>query len=139
MQVQQIDNQHYLIPKEVLNKSHKHRKKDNWVKLWFYKNRKITEVKKEHVKIDKQITSKLEYQKNVFYKMTQISYEDDCFDYYFKLKDDFRKKNIVKKNSRFKNQIPNTNKKALSLHNDYCYKKPYRVCPETGKFIVSFD
>jgi len=139
MSIITINEDNYLLPKDVI-KNHKHRNKNNWVKMWFFKDRKRTEIEKNYIHVDKEITSKLEYQKNVFYKMSQLSFEDEHFDYFFKLKDECTKKNIIKKNSRFKKVLPTKKKKALCMHNEYnYYKKSYTIDPADGRFIVTFQ
>ena len=101
--------------------------------MWFYKTRRKTQVLPNEVQDDFIITSKLEYQKNTFYKLTQLSLEDDSFDYYYRLKDEVPS-NIVKKNSRYKKL-----KKRPKAHwRDY-KQKPHEIDEETGKFIVRFQ
>ena len=131
----QINGKKYIVPSDINERKHKHRDKKNWVSLWFYRERKKTSVKKKNIKPDFVITSKLEYQKDVFYKMTQLSLADDSFDYYYKLKENSTK-NIVKKNSRYKNP---KNKKKRPSWKDYKSNKPYKICEETGKFILTFE
>tara|TARA_R110002012_G_scaffold317421_1_gene533728 strand:+ start:1240 stop:1644 length:405 start_codon:yes stop_codon:yes gene_type:complete len=126
-----IDGKSYILPQEVIDKNHIHRKKKNWVSMFFYKNRKKTRVWKKDCKDDLIITSKLEYQKGIFYKMSQLSAEDDCFDYFYKLKDNVPK-NIVKKNQRYK-----MHKKYNK--NDWKNVPPTYNQDEDGKFIVRFD
>lgn len=128
-----IEGKKYILPKEVKEREHTHRKKKGWISMWFYKNRKKTRVYKKDVKDDLIITSKLEYQKGIFYKMSQLSAEDDCFDYYYKLKDDVPK-NIVRKNARYKNPFAKNrnNWKNVKFENNY-------EQAEDGKFIVRFN
>lgn len=135
--IKEINGENYKIPASLKCNPHKHRDKNNWVALWFYKNRKKTEVLPDQVKVDKVITSKLEYQKDIFYKMSQMSEEDEYFDYYFRLKDKIRDKNLVKKNNRYKKGHP-ANK--FGKKNKW---KEYKGLPherdENGKFIVRFQ
>tara|TARA_R110002020_G_scaffold91024_6_gene221334 strand:+ start:10261 stop:10662 length:402 start_codon:yes stop_codon:yes gene_type:complete len=129
-QIIEIDGKTYILPEEVIEKNHKHRNKKKWVSMWFYKNRKKTRVFKKDVKDDLIITSKLEYQKGIFYKMSQLSAEDDCFDYFYKLKEQIPK-NIVKKNQRYK----------ISHHKKNAWKNntPEYEMDKDGKFVVSFN
>tara|TARA_R110000765_G_scaffold247408_4_gene349345 strand:+ start:380 stop:793 length:414 start_codon:yes stop_codon:yes gene_type:complete len=129
-QVIEIDGKTYLLPMEVLDKNHIHRKKKKWVSMWFYKNRKKTRVYKTETKDDLIITSKLEYQKGIFYKMSQLSAEDNCFDYFYKLKEGVPK-NIVKKNQRYK----------VKKYNNKAWRNIPHKAPEIkdGKFIVYFN
>jgi hypothetical protein len=126
----EIDGKSYLLPEDVITKTHKHRKKDKWVSMWFYKDHKKNRVFNKEIKDDFIITSKLEYQKGIFYKMSQLSAEDNCFDYFYKLKPDVSK-NIVKKNQRYK--LSKYKKNAWKDH-EPAYEKA-----EDGSFIVSFE
>ena len=99
-----INEEVYIIPEGLNLNPHKHRDAKNWVALWFYKGRHKSMVLADQLESDKIITSKLEYQKNIFYKMSSMSNEDEYFDYFFKLKDG-SPNNLVKKNNRYKKQI----------------------------------
>lgn len=127
-----INDETYILPNNILTKKHKHRESEKWVSMWFYKDRQKTKVKKTEVKEDLIITSKLEYQKGIFYKLSQLSAEDDCFDYYYKLKEDIPT-NVVKKNRRYK--------KGLNKNPKQTWKNqpPLYVRDKDGMFIVSFD
>ena len=128
MSVIQIDNVNYYVPSSVTDKEHEHRDKEDWVRLWFYKDRKKIEIGKDRLSCDRSITSKLEYKKGVFYKMTQLSGDDDTFDYYFILKDRVTKKDIVKKNSRYKKSIK-----------DEWEKQGRDVSTKSGKITLKFN
>lgn len=130
--VKTINKEKYLIPRDLNINPHKHRKKKNWVSLWFYKQRRKTSVLPNQISTDRVITSKLEYQKDIFYKMSSMSREDSYFDYYFKLKDN-TPKDLVKKNNRYKKSNPH--KKIIKV-NEY-QSKPYKR-DASGKFIVTF-
>jgi len=132
MQVQEINGEDYLIPAGLNVSPHKHRDKENWVSLWFYKGRQKQKVHPSEIQADKIITSKLEYQNNIFYKMSSMSKEDSYFDYYFKLKEN-SPKDLVKKNNRYKKLNP----KRKYKFNEY-KAKPYKKDPN-GKFIVTFN
>jgi len=133
-----IDGKSYQVPNEIIKNSHKHHQPKKWVAMWFYvKNKKSLVFPNEIV--DDIITSKSEYQKDIFYKMSFVSASDNAFDYYFKLKDNVPK-NIVKKNSKFgtgKNPKKRTGKK----HNKNNQKKKdimnkYPI--KNGKFVLNF-
>jgi hypothetical protein len=138
------EGKNVYIPNELFNQSHIHRKKEQWVRLWFYKNRKKYEVKPNEIQMDYDITSKLEYQKGTFYKISQLSHDDNYFDYYYKLKTGLPK-DIFKKNNRYKTPIsssrinPRTkSKKPVS----YCEKMSETVnCKinTDGSFVVMFE
>ena len=67
---------------------HKHRDLSQWSKIYFYKDRQKTIVPPDTIKVDHEITSSLEYQHNIFYKLSHLSDNDATFDYYYKLKSD---------------------------------------------------
>lgn len=128
-----ICGKEYYIPCEINTEKHKHREKDKWTTLYFYKDRKKTSVKKNQIKNDLVITSALEYQKDIFYKMSQLSAEDDCFDYFFRLKENIPSE-IIKKNSRYKiNKRPSNAWKHIK-RDPNSYEKS-----DDGKFIVRFN
>jgi len=124
-----INKVKYLIPNDVKISNRKHRNTKGWCNMFFYKNRKKEPVPKYCVKDDLVITSKLEYQKNIFYKMSALSKADDTFDFYYRLKDD-APKNIVKRNLRKKKKF----KSVLRPFDPANYK-----WSADGKIICSFD
>jgi hypothetical protein len=135
--IKEINGENYEIPDNIKCKPHKHREEHKWISLWFYRQRRKTLVLPDQVKCDKIITSKLEYQKDTFYMMSQMSEEDQYFNYYFRLKDKVKDKNLVKKNGRFKKINPkNKAKKIKHLWKDY-KAKPHEI-DEDGKYIVRF-
>ena len=129
-----INGNTYLIPNEILEikKKQRHRKKNKWCNLYFFKNRKKIAVDEHNVKDDLVITSALQYQRNTFYKMSSISKEDDTFDYYYKLKMG-TPKNIIKRKSR--NGIKNRGNNWRKINNGFIDKKRKT---KDGKFIVTF-
>jgi len=131
-----IDGVKYYIPNRIMEKQHKHRINNEWVTLWFYKNRRQFTTIKKDVKIDKEITSKLEYKRDTFYKMTTLSEEDPHFDYFFKLKEEIKTGNVVKRNGRF---TRTGQRKGISLNrkHEYGYGKKYEYA-ENGKVILKF-
>ena len=52
---------------------HKHRDLSQWSKIYFYKDRQKTIVPPDTIKVDHEITSSLEYQHNIFYKLSHLS------------------------------------------------------------------
>jgi len=133
-----INGENYIVPAKINKKQHIHRRPDNWVSLWFYKNRKKTRVLEPlDVVSDKVITSKLQYQKDIFYKMSQMSEEDEFFDYYFKLKHKIQKKNIVKKNNRYKKGNPRTKYNKNSYQWREYKRKPF-IRDASGRVILEF-
>tara|TARA_R110000744_G_scaffold334007_1_gene439408 strand:- start:329 stop:745 length:417 start_codon:yes stop_codon:yes gene_type:complete len=132
-----INGKEYIIPNEIFDKKikQKHRKKNKWCNLYFFKNRKKNVITdKNQVKDDLVITSALQYQRDTFYKMSSISQEDDTFDYYYKLKYN-TSTDIVKHKSRCKKSLKKTKHKWQD------YKKPlseYEMSAD-GRFVVRFD
>jgi len=128
-----INGKEFLIPDKILQikKKQKHRVKQQWCNLYFFKKRMKKKVDPINVKEDLVITSALQYQRNTFYKMSAISREDDTFDYYYKLKED-APIDIVKKKNRPAKKV-NSNWRN--------YKKPLNEYERSndGKFVVRFD
>ena len=131
-----INDVKYYIPNKIFEKAHKHRKPVEWVTLWFYKNRKRTFIENKNITTDKEITSKLEYNINTFYKMTTLSAEDDYFDYFYRLKPTVDKGNILKKNNRYKRR-GNSKLKKHFKGVEYGSDKPHKWTDD-GKIIVEF-
>ena len=107
-----LGKKEYIISKKLLKKKRKHRNPKNWVTLWFYKDRLRTKISGK-IACDSMITSKLEYQKNTFYKMSAMSLEDPTFDYFFCLKPDIKEKNIIKRNGRHRGRCIDPNKRIV--------------------------
>jgi len=124
-----INKVKYLIPNEIKQSKRKHRQNKGWINLYFFKKRQKKKVEKKWVQDDLIITSKLEYQKGIFYKMSSLSKSDDTFDFYYKLKDT-APKNIVKKNLR-------NRKKCLKEKQSQIDRKDYEWTND-GKVVVRF-
>jgi hypothetical protein len=100
MEIINIDNNKYNLLKKPNKRVHR---TDDWIRLYFYRNRKKTKV--ECVKdYDREITSSLDFNKNTLYRITAMSNQDEHFDYFFKVKDNAPKV-IVKKNKRGRKRI----------------------------------
>ena len=135
----QIKNEKYHVPddlKTAVKSSHRNPK--TWCKFYWYRDRTKQEVNEYSIKHDKVITSRLDYCRNTFYKISAMSQQDEYFDYFFKLKDNIDK-TIVKKNERFSNprNLLNINKKPKSWK-DIDYKSNHK-CTADGKIIVTFN
>ena len=128
-----LDGKKYILPHEIVKTTHKHHEPEKWVCMWFYKeNHNKTAVFPDEIKSDI-ITSKSEYQRGIFYKMSFVSANDDCFDYFFKLKEGVPK-NIVKKNSKYKKS---RDKQKKPKHTIQSIKEKYPIV--NGKFVVKFE
>jgi|TARA_R110000765_G_scaffold18336_4_gene49247 hypothetical protein len=109
---------------------HKNTDPDEWIRFYYYKNKKKTLV--EDLDYDFEVSSTLNYKTNTMYLMSIMSQKDPYFDYYFTLKSDLPKC-IIKKSNR--NKSDNVRNKT-KINN---YKTDYERCPKTGKIIVRFD
>lgn len=117
--------------KDLIKKyKHKNTDPEDWVRFYYYKNKKKTLV--EDLDYDFEVSSTLNYKKNTMYLMSIMSQKDPYFDYYFTLKSDLPKC-IIKKSNR--NKSDNTRHKTKIN----VYKPDYDRCPKTGKIIVRFD
>lgn len=127
-----LDNLKIYCPPEIVAKySHKQNNPKEWTRFYYYKQKRRYIIPKENIQYDYEVSSTLNYNKNVFYKMTSMSSSDGYFDYYFKLKDNLP--NVVVKKS---------NREGRSQRSKNITKSKYtppETCPETGKFIVRFD
>ena len=131
-----INGKKYEVPHEIIENSHKHHEPKKWVAMWFYKKNKKELVFPHEISSDI-ITSKSEYQRDIFYKMSFVSASDDCFDYFFKLKDNVPK-NIVKKNSKF-GSGKNVKHRTKKQHKSKEFKRLTKKYPmKNGKFVVKF-
>jgi|TARA_E500000318_G_C3535674_1_gene202451 hypothetical protein len=135
-----INGKKYICPNEVIEHSHKHHTPGKWTTMWFYKNKQRTKISPEEVKEDLVITSKNEYQIGIFYKMSAVSKADDCFDYYFRLKEGVAH-NIIKVNKKYKSDTKNYNNKNRNRKKVECPKIDISQYERTkdGKFIVVFE
>jgi hypothetical protein len=122
-----------FVPDRYFKTNRKHQETCEWVNLWFYKQKVRIPVKQEQVKYDYEITSKLSYQKDTFYKLTTMSASDPVFEYFYKIRSD-TDSNIFKKNKRYKKL------RATKLRKDQWKNQPrsYTV-NSNNKFIVNFE
>lgn len=131
----------YCPPGIITKYSHKHKLPEEWVRFYYYKDKVKTAVKPENLGYDYEVSSTLNYRKDVFYKMTTMSQTDEYFDYYFKLKPDLPQ-TIVKQCNKKENGNPrkHTLKKRGKLIYDWKNppKKPHEM-DEDGKFIIHFN
>jgi len=120
----------YCSPEIVAKYKHKQKKPQEWTRFYYYKQKRY-KIPNENIQYDYEVSSTLNYNKNVFYKMTAMSNNDGYFDYYYKLKDELPNV-VVKKSNRYgKSQA--TQLKVLSE------KPSVPTCPDTGKFIINFQ
>ena len=126
-----------FCPKEVVAKyNHKHQNHNkDWTRFYYYQDKKKTMVGADNVDYDYEVTSTLAYNKNCFYKMTNMSSRDTFFDYYFKLKNNLPKI-VAKKSNRTKQRMNfrGINKNVVLP----VIPTKYETDPVDGKFIVHF-
>ncbi len=135
-----LENKNYMyVPDEYLDSvKHKHRKPGKWSKFYFYRNRTKTEVSIDNIKSDFEITSSLEYQQDIFYKLSHLSDSDCTFDYFYKLKTDIP--NIIfKKNNRYKTP-QSSNKRTNKPRTAHWKNNPTQIfnVNKDGKIEVIF-
>lgn len=134
------DGKLIYIPNELFHTKRKHRKKDKWVRLWFFKDRRRIPISKDDISSDTEITSKLEYQTGTFYKISQLSADDYYFDYYYKLKTGLPA-DIFKKNNRYKTPLADATRNDRNRRQgkaDSTIEKVYES-NENGQYIVRFE
>ena len=137
----QIKNEKYHVPDELKTAiKSKHRNPKTWCKFYWYRDRTKQEVDQNKIKQDKVITSRLDYCRDTFYKISAMSAQDEYFDYFFKLKPHLDK-TVVKKNERFKKESFNPQapfkKRREKSWKDKPYPSNYEYTDD-GKVIVRF-
>ena len=128
-QMIEICGKKVFIPQKLLKKYQRHDSSE-WVSIYYYKKKSIpihdSQIK-DNIEEVKYISSRLDYRKGVFYKMSQASYNDYHFDYYFKLKDNAP--NLILSKTK-KSKSDYQNQYAL-LDIEHKYKD--------GKILLEFD
>tara|TARA_R110000744_G_scaffold80657_4_gene158397 strand:- start:1047 stop:1454 length:408 start_codon:yes stop_codon:yes gene_type:complete len=127
-----LTNLKIFCPPNIVTKySHKQAAPKEWIRFYYYKNKKKKLIFPQNIEYDYEVSSTLNYNKNTFYKMTTMSNQDGYFDYYFKLKDNLP--NVVIKKSNRHNKSDKTKSFLNKLKvSDYERDKH-------GKFILRFD
>ena len=119
----------YIDPKIYKKYNHSHSNPDDWVRFYYYKNRKPFLVPASNIRYDNEVTSTNSLHRNTFYKMSHLSKTDSYYDYYYKLKEDVGSC-IIKENKRLN--------KADKVSAD-----KFKLVPppqnENGKFVISFE
>ena len=127
-----LNNLKIFCPPNIVTKySHKQQAPKDWTRFYYDKNKKRHLVKPENIDYDYEVSSTLNYNKYVFYKMTTMSNQDGYFNYYFKLKDNLPNV-VIKKSNRH-----NKSEKTKSFVNNM--KVSDYETDKNGKFIVRFD
>ena len=118
----------YIDPKLNKKYKHKHSSPEDWVRFYYYKQRKPFIVPRSNIRYDAEVTSTNSLHKHTFYKMSHLSKTDSYYDYYYKLKEDVDEC-VVKENKRLTKQSKfNKN-----------FKPPPPERDENGKFVVRFE
>ena len=130
-----IEGINYLLPKGIkAPKKSSHRLPKQWTQFFYYRDRTKTEIADSKIKCDSEITSRLDYCVDTFYRISCI--EDDYFDFFFKLKPGVEKI-VIKKNNRFKEKNFKIKAKKLLRNPLPDYKENYKY-DDKGRVIVSF-
>lgn len=102
-----------LIPNEILKKKRKHKNKKEWITIYYYVDKKRCKAV-----IDENIcSSKLELRRNCMYKISNLSRNDNLYDYYRILKPEISENLRVKEVARLNTLKSRTNE------NPYDYKR----------------
>jgi len=123
------EGKYIFVPDKCMKIERKHHANTDWVNLWFYKDKVKIPVLETDIKCDHEVTSKLMYQKNTFYKLTAMSDSDPDFEYYYKVRSG-APKNIFKKNKR--------GNKVKRLKNSWREQPIAYTINSDNKFVVSF-
>lgn len=113
-----------LIPNEILEKTRKHKNKNEWLTIYYYVDRKRCKAI-----IDENVcSSKVDLRRNCMYKISNLSKNDNLYNYYRILKpeisEDLRIKEIARLNSL----------KSRTNENVFNYQKT-KKCNWKGKKI----
>ena len=131
-----------FIPENIRERKHR-ADSSEWVKTYYYKDRKRTEVEEEKIlslenEYDLLCTSLKVYQRNVFYKLSQLSKKDPMFDYYCKLKNDVPDE-VLKKYHKF-DPCKNIGTKNKNPTFKKDFERPVYEKSKCGKyFVVRFN
>lgn len=117
----------YFLPKQIIKENcHPFDSNDfGYTTCYFFKKRKKMEVSPTQQKPQYTVTSKKKYEKDTFYKLTQISKTAKYFDYFMKLKDDCNPNVMVESNCH------NFFRKKIDLDSN--------ITKTNGKFVVKFQ
>tara|TARA_R110000787_G_scaffold100819_2_gene205945 strand:+ start:1762 stop:2163 length:402 start_codon:yes stop_codon:yes gene_type:complete len=119
----------YIDPKINKKYNHEHADPEEWVRFYYYKNRKPFLVPNSNIRYESEVTSTNSLHRNTFYKMSHLSKTDSYYDYYYKLKEDVGSC-IIKENKRLNKIKKKSNKK-------------FKLIPppqdENGKYIIKFE
>ena len=130
-----------FIPDHIKQRSKKIKKK--WVKLFYYRKRRKTEVLPEQIDIidneyDAFCVSLKSFQRNTFYKLSQLSKIDQVWNYYAILKEDVPdeifKKSLRHEPTKF---IGNPHYSGIKKH--WKGRKAYNCNVKQGKITLTFD
>lgn len=124
-----------IKPSDITEPQHKHRKKEDWVKLHYYRDRRSTIIENDKIKdIVGEITSIGEYNKNTFYRLSQVSSKDPVWDTYIKLKSNLPPE-IAKRNHRYR-QPTKLKSDTAKKPNKFAYND---FTKRYGKFVMDFN
>jgi|TARA_R110000824_G_scaffold36306_6_gene113032 hypothetical protein len=119
----------YINPTMYKKYSHTHSNPGDWVRFYYYKDRKPFLVPTSNIRFDSEVTSTNSLHRNTFYKMTHLSKTDKYYDYYYKLKPEVDSC-VIQKNKRL-------NKVDKATVDKFKLDPPPRN--KDGKFIIKFE
>ena len=131
-----------LIPEEIITKKRKHKNKKEWITIYYYVDKKRCKAV-----IDENIcSSKIELRRNCMYKISNLSKNDNLYDYYRILKpeiaENLRIKEIARLNtlkSRGNSNIYDyTKKKYKKIDNSWRGEKCNQIKVHSGPIVLHF-
>ena len=131
-----------LIPEEIIKKKRKHKNKKDWITIYYYVDKKRCKaIINENI-----CSSKVELRRNCMYKISNLSKNDNLYDYYRILKphiaENTRVKEIARLNtlkSRGTNNVYNYNKKKYKkIDNSWRGEKIDKIKINNGPIILHF-
>ena len=119
----------YINPNMYAKYSHTHSNPADWVRFYYYKNRKPFLVPTSNIRFDSEVTSTNSLHRNTFYKMTHLSKTDKYYDFYYMLKPEVDSC-VIQKNKR----LNKTNKPSVEK-----FKLDPPPLSAEGKYIIKFE
>ncbi len=117
----------YMHPELRRKYDHKHSNPENWVRFYYYKQKKPFLVPRSNIRYEAEVTSTNSLHKHTFYKMSFLSKSDPYYDYYYKLKENIDKVIVLE------------NQRVQSKKNFKTIKAPPPERNSEGQFVVRFE
>tara|TARA_R100001591_G_scaffold105354_1_gene113358 strand:+ start:1505 stop:1927 length:423 start_codon:yes stop_codon:yes gene_type:complete len=131
-----------LIPEEIITKKRKHKNKKEWITIYYYVDKKRCKAV-----IDENIcSSKIELRRNCMYKISNLSKNDNLYDYYRILKPEIAENLRVKEVARLNtlksrsntNVYDYTKKKYKKSDNSWRGEKCNQIKVHSGPIVLHF-